>query len=114
MGSEAYVTDTVVTAIVTAYAGWVEELQALSKNSDKPVDVFGEPKWDLKTGRPYENIWCRPQTDGPGLRAKALMMFSSGGLGKSIQLTQKLWNLIKFDLDWLASGVAFNMSTCDL
>jgi len=117
MGSEAYVTDAVVTEIVTAYAGWVEKLQNLKKDaSAPPIDVFGEPKWDIKTGRPYQDIWCRPQTDGPGLRAKALMMFSSGGLAKESEdsLTQKLWELIKFDLDWLAAGEAFNMSTCDL
>jgi hypothetical protein len=31
-----------------------------------------EPKFEIPSGEPYTGGWCRPQTDGPALRAMAL------------------------------------------
>lgn len=97
-----------VVRLMRSYASWVRRVQG-----QRGIDVHTEPKWDIGTARPYQGDWCRPQTDGPGLRAKALMDFARG-LGSSDK--DSLWPLIRFDLDWLATGGpgSYALYTCDL
>lgn len=35
------------------------------------------PKFELPNGEVYVGGWCRPQTDGPGLTAGALIQFAN-------------------------------------
>lgn len=95
-------------AILAAYVGWVKHMQ---ENSDEE-SAHVEPKWDMKTLKPYTGGWCRPQTDGPPLRAQALMHADRWATGPS---REELWPLIKFDLDWVARGNGtITLETCDL
>jgi len=70
-------------------------------------ESFLEPKWTL-SGAPYEGGWCRPQTDGPGLRALTLLRAATA----LPSLSKDLWDLASLDLEWLAKNP--DMDTCDL
>jgi glucoamylase len=92
---------------LSAYIKWVENMQAQTD-----ADPHTEPKWDISSGKPYEGGWCRPQTDGPGLRAQALMYAAKSANEAD---TANLWKLVQFDLDWLAQGEStIGLDTCDL
>lgn len=58
-----------------AYVDWTDQVQ--SKRSPNGIDVRGEPKFELPLGAVFDDAWCRPQNDGPGLRAMALMEFAN-------------------------------------
>ena len=50
--------------------------------------------------------WCRPQTDGPALRAMAL---SKWGMilinnGHSDQAKSDVWPLVNFDMEWAVAN----------
>jgi len=94
--------------ILMAYVGWVKRMQ---QNVDYEK-AHVEPKWNMNTFEPYTGGWCRPQTDGPPLRALALMHASRWTSGPT---KEQLWPLIKFDLDWLARvNGTVDLETCDL
>lgn len=59
---------------MTAYQGWVKLTQS---QHDDNNDVRIEPKFEIPSGKPYTGGWCRPQTDGPGLRARTLSHWGS-------------------------------------
>ena len=42
-----------------------------------------QPKFTIDDQEPYTGGWCRPQTDGPALRAMAM---AKGTLGKEFYL----------------------------
>mmetsp|Transcript_77970 Transcript_77970/g.252946 ORF Transcript_77970/g.252946 Transcript_77970/m.252946 type:complete len:1172 (-) Transcript_77970:347-3862(-) len=117
VGAEAPVTHAVVKQILEAYTNWVSELQRMGGNQTAPDGTlsiaFGEPKWSIADGTPYPGTWCRPQTDGPPLRALTLMKFAGSGLITEA-MEKHLWTLITFDLDWLANGTGIAMESCDL
>jgi len=54
---------------MTAYQSWVKTVQ---HKADDNVDVRTEPKFEIPSGDPYTGGWCRPQNDGPALRANTL------------------------------------------
>jgi glucoamylase len=58
--------------------------------------------------------WCRPQTDGPGLRSGALITFANILLDNSqtSYMQSDVLPLIKFDLEWVLSN--WNSNGCDL
>ena len=49
---------------------------------------------------PYTGGWCRPQTDGPALRAMAMAKWGNILIdnGKESEAKSVIWPLIKFDL----------------
>ena len=53
---------------MASFADWV----ARSHGRENAAQAFVEPKWTV-AGEPYQGGWCRPQTDGPALRASLLM-----------------------------------------
>lgn len=57
-----------------AYLGWVKRVQHVSDPNN--IDVRTEPKFYLPEGRAYDGGWCRPQNDGPGLRALTLIHYA--------------------------------------
>jgi len=104
------------------YASWVRRAQ------DQPVmhsgtDIRVEPKYEIPSGAPVAGMWCRPQTDGPGLRAKTLSQYGLSLL-KSNQtdfVMQHLWaangsslhgSIITYDLDWVVHN--WRQDSCDL
>ncbi len=62
--------DAAAAAYMEAYAGWV--LQAQNFEDPNGIDVRLEPKYYLPDGGVFDEGWCRPQNDGPGLRAISL------------------------------------------
>ena len=50
----------------------LENSQVQHKEDPNGIDVRVEPKFTIPDGNPYTGGWCRPQTDGPALRAMAL------------------------------------------
>lgn len=106
-------------AYMEAYAGWV--VQAQNFEDPNGIDVRIEPKYFLPDGGVFDEGWCRPQNDGPGLRAISLMIFANAAGLDSDVVKSLLWTgdadasnggAIKHDLDWVVEGWA--SSTCDL
>ncbi|CAG0921493.1 unnamed protein product [Notodromas monacha] len=100
----------VVQEEVGAYALWVEKVQ--HKVDPNGIDVRIEPKFSIPDGEPYTGGWCRPQTDGPALRAMALskwgMILENAGQGDPAHI----FDLVKFDLEWVQAN--WQSEGCDL
>lgn len=81
---------------------------------------LGEPKF-YADGRPYDQRWCRPQNDGPALRALTLSHYAFNLLdrGQADYVHSKLYapelpasTVIKADLEFVAHH--WKDTTCDL
>jgi len=106
---------------VKAYIQWVLKVQ--NEADPNGQDVRTEPKFMLPDGAVFTDPWCRPQNDGPGLRATALIMAAASltANGEGAYVKQYLWTgdaniyhggAIKYDLDYVVGG--WNSNTCDL
>jgi glucoamylase len=84
------------------YLKWIQIIQ--SKQDPNGIDIRIEPKYEIPSGYAYNGPWCRPQNDGPGLQAIALI-----NSGLNIIDT---WHIIKYNLDYIFYG--YNSATCDL
>ncbi len=95
-----------------AYVGWVQKVQG--ETDPQGYDVRINPKFELPNGEVFVGGWCRPQTDGPGLRSGALLLFADLLLKNSQQsyVTSTLIPIIKNDLDWVLSN--WQSDGCDL
>eukprot|EP00339_Tiarina_fusa_P018567 CAMPEP_0117057448 /NCGR_PEP_ID=MMETSP0472-20121206/39891_1 /TAXON_ID=693140 ORGANISM="Tiarina fusus, Strain LIS" /NCGR_SAMPLE_ID=MMETSP0472 /ASSEMBLY_ACC=CAM_ASM_000603 /LENGTH=403 /DNA_ID=CAMNT_0004774353 /DNA_START=253 /DNA_END=1461 /DNA_ORIENTATION=+ len=104
-----------------SYVGWVLNVQ--NEPDPNNIDVRVEPKYMLPYGDVYTGSWCRPQTDGPGLRALTLLNYANTLLanGQSSYISQYLWTgnpssynggAIKYDLDWIVDN--WQQQGCDL
>eukprot|EP00933_Yihiella_yeosuensis_P016844 TRINITY_DN1424_c0_g1_i1.p1 TRINITY_DN1424_c0_g1~~TRINITY_DN1424_c0_g1_i1.p1 ORF type:complete len:513 (-),score=151.45 TRINITY_DN1424_c0_g1_i1:332-1870(-) len=103
------------------YVQWVLKVQNQADNHN--IDVRTEPKYTIPDGRPFTGAWCRPQTDGPGLRAKTLAEYGMKLMdaGKADFVKQNLWTgdqskynggAVYHDLDWLVNN--WKQTGCDL
>lgn len=96
--------------IFRKYVSWVKNVQ---NKPDSNVDVRVEAKFEIPSGDPYNGGWCRPQTDGPGLRANSLSLWgwilTKQGL---IPEAQEVFELVKKDLEWVTSN--WQSNGCDL
>jgi glucoamylase len=92
-----------------AYASWVKKVQ--HKTDPNGIDVRIEPKFTIPDGEPYTGGWCRPQTDGPALRAMAMskwgMIVKDNGGD-----TAAIWDLVSFDMAWVLEN--WKSEGCDL
>eukprot|EP00088_Acartia_fossae_P002771 TRINITY_DN11149_c0_g1_i1.p1 TRINITY_DN11149_c0_g1~~TRINITY_DN11149_c0_g1_i1.p1 ORF type:complete len:502 (+),score=142.13 TRINITY_DN11149_c0_g1_i1:33-1538(+) len=99
-----------VQPVLEAYAGWVQKVQ--NKADPNGIDVRIEPKFTIPDGEPYTGGWCRPQTDGPALRAMAMskwgMLLSQTGNGDP----NGIWNLVQTDMAWVTEN--WRQEGCDL
>lgn len=117
LGHTDHVTRNYVSDTVKAYAHWVSRRSG--REGRARGAVYLEPKWNITTGEPYGGGWCRPQTDGPGLRAMALMQYMREQLRAGAEpwlvefMRPAFWDIIRSDLDWII-GEGMNKSTCDL
>jgi len=92
------------------YVKWVKNVQ---HQQDNNVDVRVEAKFEIPSGTPYAGGWCRPQTDGPGLRSNSLSMFGQILVKQGLMDEAKeIFELIKTDLDWVEKK--WQSSGCDL
>jgi glucoamylase len=103
---------------VKAYVQWVLKVQAEADPNDQ--DVRTEPKFMLPDGEVFTDGWCRPQNDGPGLRATSLIIAARSLIasGQTSYVKEYLWTgddskynggAIKYDLDYVIEG--YNSST---
>lgn len=110
-----------IESTVKSYIQWV--LHNQGEADPNGIDVRTEPKFNLPNGDVFSNAWCRPQNDGPGLRATALIMAANSliAAGETDYVRNYLWTgnnnmyhggAIKYDLDYVVSG--YNSNTCDL
>lgn len=105
-----------------SYVSWVTHVQ--SESDPNGIDIRTEPKFNLPNGDVFTEPWCRPQNDGPGLRATALMMFADTLIAnnQTAYVQENLWTgsasdgkhggAIKYDLDYVVDS--FGTATCDL
>lgn len=94
------------------YVSWVKRVQG--ETDPQGYDVRINPKFELPNGEVFVGGWCRPQTDGPGLRSGALLMFGNLLLqnGQQSYVTDNLIAPIKYDLDWVMAN--WQSDGCDL
>jgi len=99
-----------VKTVLEGYANWVGKVQ--HKSDPNGIDVRIEPKFTIPDGEPYTGGWCRPQTDGPALRAMALskwgMLVKNTGNGD----TNSIWELVSYDMAWVVEN--WRQDGCDL
>jgi glucoamylase len=95
-----------------SYVNWVRKVQA--EIDPNGYDIRINPKFELPNGEVYVGGWCRPQTDGPGLRSATLQMFANLLIkeGQSSYVTGTLLQPIKFDLEWIFGN--WQSDGCDL
>jgi glucoamylase len=93
------------------YMAWVKNVQG--QQDPHGIDVRTEPKYNIPDGTVYSGSWCRPQTDGPGLRARALADYAMAKVaaGDKSQ-TAAVYDLVKHDLSWVVSN--WQQNGCDL
>ena len=85
-----------------SYVKWVKNVQ--SKKDDNN-DVRIEPKFEIPSGNPYTGGWCRPQTDGPGLRARTLSHYGSVLVkAGSTDQANDVFALVANDMDWVTNN----------
>jgi glucoamylase len=110
-----------IEGIVKSYSQWV--LHNQNEADPNGIDVRTEPKFMLPNGEVFSSAWCRPQNDGPGLRATALIIAADSLIanGEIDYVKQYLWTgdsskyhggAIKYDLDYVVDNYMTN--TCDL
>eukprot|EP00928_Gymnodinium_smaydae_P018804 TRINITY_DN1716_c0_g3_i1.p1 TRINITY_DN1716_c0_g3~~TRINITY_DN1716_c0_g3_i1.p1 ORF type:complete len:551 (-),score=106.00 TRINITY_DN1716_c0_g3_i1:396-2048(-) len=87
------------------WIGWVERS---TEQVDDNGDIFVEPKYLIPSGKPFPGGWCRPQNDGPGLRAITLMEYAS----VKPEVAQRAWKSVQRQLDWVAAN--YTSEGCDL
>ena len=99
MGSQTWISTT-ITGILITY--------------NLNVCLITEPKFEIPSGDPYTGGWCRPQTDGPALRAMALSKWGMvlNNNGQSDTAKSDVWPLVSFDMEWVVENWA--STGCDL
>jgi glucoamylase len=98
----SYTNKTFSQKYTTDYLRWIQLIQ--SKKDPNGIDIRIEPKYEIPYGTAYTGAWCRPQNDGPGLQAIALI--------NSVTNAADSWSTIKYNLDYIVNG--YGSETCDL
>jgi len=88
------------------YTQWVQTVQ--HRRDPNQINVLGEPKFDLPKGEVYTGGWCRPQNDGPAIRATTLLLHLRDGAVRDARTEA----LVFTDLDYVAS--TWHTPGCDL
>jgi glucoamylase len=89
-----------------SWLAWVERNQ--QEADPNGIEILTEPKFVIPSGTPFTGGWCRPQNDGPGLRAITLMALAEN----KPSVADRVWNVIKADLDWISAN--YTSDGCDL
>jgi len=117
VGPKARLYPDTIEAINQNYLRWVKSVIAMDGDiapGGGHVDAHGEGKWEISPPGPFKGGWCRPQSDGPPIRAAAIL--SMVNRSQSAEQRKELWELAKFDLDWLldSTGANIQKDVCDL
>lgn len=95
-------------SIETKMDHWATWVERSIQQADAQGTVMTEPKFVIPSGLPYSGSWCRPQTDGPGLRAITLIAYARA----KPSIKDRVWNSIRQQLDWVAAN--YMQDGCDL
>lgn len=103
---------------MTDYTGWVLNVQ--HEADPNGIDVRVEPKFYLPNGEAFNGGWCRPQNEGPALRAGTMIIWARLLVenGQKEYVEKYLWSksanggAIKWDLDWVLNN--WEADGCDL
>jgi len=88
---------------------WLAWTERMGNQADpNGINILTEPKFEIPSGKPYAGGWCRPQNDGPGLRAITLIAMAAN----KPSISERVWNVVKTELDWVVTGYA--SEGCDL
>jgi glucoamylase len=95
-----------------SYVNWVKKVQ--SETDPQGFDVRINPKFELPNGEVFVGGWCRPQTDGPGLRSGALLIFADLLIknGQTAYVNSNIVPIVKYDLEWVFGN--WQSNGCDL
>ncbi|KAH9104781.1 hypothetical protein AeMF1_019270 [Aphanomyces euteiches] len=103
--------DTALEQTFWDHAAFNKKLQGLTTQTG-----LGEPKYNVD-GTAFNNPWCRPQNDGPAVRASSFIRFSKAYLAKGSLLSKvvDLYNgtatgVIKNDIAYVISNEASTSS----
>ncbi|KAG5644769.1 hypothetical protein DXG03_007677 [Asterophora parasitica] len=106
--------DNSLRSLVDDYVSSQTILQQVSNPSGTVLTGgLGEPKFKINL-EAFTDGWGRPQRDGPALRATAVVTYANWLVAQSnsTHVVQKLWPVIKLDLDYVANK--WNSSGFDL
>lgn len=90
------------------WLAWVERSTEAAEKDSNPDQAMAEPKYVIPSGEKFPGNWCRPQNDGPGLRAITLMNYAA----KKADMAGRIWSTVQKQLDWTAKNYA--STGCDL
>lgn len=95
-----------VEAKMDSWVAWAERGQ--NQPDPNGIDILTEPKFEIPSGLPFTGGWCRPQNDGPGLRAITLLAYAR----VKPSIAQRVWAVAQMNLDWVANN--WRSDGCDL
>lgn len=95
-----------VESFMDSWLSWIEK--AVNAQDPNDQSVLTEPKFVIPDGTVFTGSWCRPQNDGPGLRAITLMQLAAN----KPSVAGRAWALVQKHLDWVATG--WESNGCDL
>eukprot|EP01059_Diplonema_ambulator_P037065 TRINITY_DN9610_c0_g1_i1.p1 TRINITY_DN9610_c0_g1~~TRINITY_DN9610_c0_g1_i1.p1 ORF type:complete len:491 (+),score=156.57 TRINITY_DN9610_c0_g1_i1:35-1507(+) len=100
-----------VSDVMGAYQKWVAARQV--EQDPNGINILTEPKFNLPDGSVFTGGWCRPQTDGPALRANSMTRWANILLsnGKNSEV-DAVAQLIETDLAWVVNN--WQSNSCDL
>jgi len=97
--------------IVGNYVKWVQKVQ--NQSDPQGIDIRVEPKFEIPSGVPNTDPWCRPQSDGPALRSLALSIWGRILIKQGLNSeAETVMALIEKDLDWVTNN--WQSLSCDL
>jgi glucoamylase len=64
-----------IQSYMNSYVAWVTNVH--QEQSPNNIDIRGEVKFNLPNGDVTNQAWCRPQNDGPALRALTLTLYAN-------------------------------------
>ncbi|KAJ3094709.1 glycoside hydrolase 15 protein [Phlyctochytrium planicorne] len=107
--------DSTLSTKLEEYIAFSRSLQTIQPPA---LTGFGQAKFEV-SGKDFTGDWCRPQNDGPGLRASGIIRYAKAYLAKGGSLSQVInWyngtqGVIKPDLDYVVAN-SYDANGCDL
>ncbi|KAI8849815.1 Six-hairpin glycosidase-like protein [Chytridium lagenaria] len=92
-----------------------QSVTKVNQGKDFAKGGFGEPKYYVD-GNPFDKDWCRPQNDGPALRASVFIRFAKAYLakgGSQTRVRELYTSVIKPDLEYITRTLS-ETENCDL
>lgn len=96
-------------SLIRNWAAWLRRAAEMPSPGPNGIHPIEEPKFEVPSGAVYTGGWCRPQNDGPSLKAIALLRLLDA-MGEAVDAYGL--NILSHFLDFITDHWAD--STCDL